>query len=78
MHSKQQPNHVLKQVISKSSLQALTKKTALFEQLFNNLTTEKIRDNIDCEMQKLLATMKSILKIPNQVVKSTVKTAAVL
>ena len=50
-----------------SSLQALTKKTALFEQLFNNLTTERVRDNIDCEIMKLLATMKSILKIPNQV-----------
>lgn len=63
IHKQKHPNHTLKQVISKSSLQALTKKGNNFEQLLTNLGTERVKDQIDCEANKLITTMKQVLKI---------------
>ena len=64
LHKQKHPNHTLRQVVSKANMQALTKRgNALFEQLLCNLATERIRDQVDCEANKLVTTMKQMFKI---------------
>lgn len=60
---KQHPgNSGLRQVISKSVLQNLVKRGApVFEQLLGHSAAERVRDTVDKEISKLLATMKQIL-----------------
>lgn len=67
IHKQKHPNHLLRQVISKSSLQSLAKRGMLFEQILTNLATERVRDQIDCEANKLITTMKQAFKIPSSV-----------
>jgi hypothetical protein len=51
-------------VVSKANLQALTKRGhILFESLLCHLATERVRDQIDCEANKLITTMKQLFKI---------------
>jgi hypothetical protein len=63
MHKQRHPNHSLKQVISKTSLQMITKKNSHFEHLLNSLVNDRIRDSVDCEISKINSTMKQIFKI---------------
>jgi hypothetical protein len=47
-------------------MQTLTKRGGLFEQILTNIATERVRDQIDCEANKLVTTMKQAFKIPNR------------
>jgi hypothetical protein len=63
LHKQYCPHHSLKQVVSKTLLQTLLKKNPNFEALVNLKTTDYIRDGVDNEVSKLLATMKQNFKI---------------
>ncbi|CDW85013.1 UNKNOWN [Stylonychia lemnae] len=62
-HKQRHPNHTLKQVLQKTFLQTLSKKNPVFENLLNMSVTEKIRDSIDEEISKLVASMRQIFKL---------------
>eukprot|EP00347_Sterkiella_histriomuscorum_P007453 403348858 len=65
-HKQKHPNHLLKQVLQKTTLQTIAKKSHSFEQLLNLSVNERVRDTIDKELCKLLTSMRTIFKLPNQ------------
>jgi hypothetical protein len=65
-HKHRNPSHQIRQSLPKSLLQSLLKKanlSPLFEQVLSYLSTERVMDQVDQEMSKLLATMKQLFKI---------------
>lgn len=53
-HVSQNPQHQLKQIVSKQVLQSLSKKGAAFDQLLSQITTERMRAAIHQESTKHL------------------------